>query len=271
MVDGLLPGRRVDGVDEDVALYRYSAIAGEDKTLAGGKVARGVSTLYLQSLRIFRGRGHQEMAGRMISSMRDLITAVENEFVRIRGTGVARDGAAILVAAPEPEPRLPALAALLARRGFDYLGDELVKVEPILNTAYATPLPILVDELDVPSLPGLGLDPPRRGKRFRSEGMTPRRPLAPGNLGARFADPSRLEWIVIPEFGAAETSLEPASGAPYLFKLAQATLNVDVWRERALLYLRRLLDEVSVSRLAVADVREAADVIADAAPTVLGR
>lgn len=255
----------------DTALYRYSAIVGSDKTLAGGKVARGVSTLYLQSLRIFRGRGHQEMAGRMISSMRDLMTGVENEFVRFRGAGLVRDGAAILLAAPDPEPRLPALAALLAQRGFDFLGDELVKVEPIMNTAYPTPLPILVDELDAPLFADAGLDPPRRGKRFRSEGMTPRRPLELGAIGGRVGEPAPLKWIIVPEFGAGETALDPMSGASYLFKLTHATLNIDVWRERALLYLRRLLDETSVSRLTVADPGEAADVVAAAAPTVLGR
>jgi hypothetical protein len=269
-VDSLLGERRADAPDEGAAVYRFSALVGRDKELAGGKVAYGVSSLYLGPLRIFRGRGHQEMAGRMVSALRDLLVAPENEYVRIRGTGVTHDGAGILVVAPQPEPRMPALAALLVRHGFGYLGDELVKVEPILDTAHPTPLPILVDELDAALFADAGLDPPRR-KSHRAEGMTPRRPLPLRALGGSMGEPAPVRWIVFPEFGAERTSLEATSGAPYLFKLAEATLNMHVWRERALLYHRRLLDSASVSRLAIADVREAASAISAAAPAVLRR
>lgn len=269
-MDSLLPEARVAGADEDAAVYRFSAIVGQDKKLAGGKVAHGVSSLYLGSLRVFRGRGQQELAGRMISGMRDLIVAPQNEFVRIRGIGVVLDGAGIVVAAPQPEPRLPALAGLLVKRGFGYLGDELVKVEPVLNTAYPTPLPILVDELDVDAFPEASLDPPRP-RSSRVEGMTPRRPLAVSTLGGRIAEPAPVRWVVVPEFGAAETKLEPASGAALLFALANATLNMHVRRERSLLFVRRLLEEASVSRLTISSSAAAADVLAEAAPTVLGR
>lgn len=206
----------------------------------------------------------------MVSAMRDLIVSPENEFVKIRGTGLTHDGASILLVAPQPEPRLPAVAAHLVRRGFGYLGDELVKVEPVLDTAHPTRLPILIDELDAASFPDAHLDPPRR-RSHRSEGLTPRRPLPPSALGGRWGDPAPLRWIVFPEFDAPATGLEPTSGAPYLFRLAQATLNMHIWRERALLYLRRLLDDASVSRLTISSPDEAADAIAEAAPAVLGR
>lgn len=270
LVDSLLPDALVDAPDEDVAVYRFSAIVGPDKKLAGGKVAYGVSSLYLQAVRIFRGRGHQEMAGRMVSSMRDLIVSPQNEYVRMRAAGLTAGGGSILIVAPEPEPRLPALAGLLAGKGLGYLGDELVRVEPVLNTAYPTRLPILVDELDVGAFPQRSLDPPRRRSR-RVEGMTPRRPLPVSALGGSYGDPAPVRWVVVPEFGAAETGVEPASGSAVLFALVSATLNMHVWRERGILFLRRLLDEASVSRLRIASLESAADVLAEAAPTVLGR
>ncbi|HEV2755712.1 MAG TPA: hypothetical protein VG318_08030 [Actinomycetota bacterium] len=270
LVDSLLPEARAAAPDEDAAVYRFSAIVGSDKMLAGGKVAHGVSSLYLGALRVFRGRGLQEMAGRMISGMRDLVVAPQNEFVRMRGTGVTLDGSAILVASPQPEPRLPGFAGLLVKRGFGYLGDELVRVEPVLNTAYPMPLPILVDELDVGAFPEVPLDPPRR-RSSRVEGMTPRRPVRVAALGGAIAEPAPVRWIVVPEFGAADTVLEPASGAALVFALTNATLNMHVWRERGLLFLRRLLEEASVSRLAISSPQEAADALAGAAPTVLGR
>jgi hypothetical protein len=270
LVDSLLPDAKAGEPGEDTTVYRFSAIVAPDKKLPGGKVAYGVSSLYLGGLRVFRGRGQQEMAGRMISGMRDLIVAPQNEYVRMRGVGVTTGGAGILVASPRPEPRLPALAGLMVKRGFGYLGDELVKVEPVLNTAFPTPLPILVDELDAAVFPEASLDPPRR-RSSRVEGMTPRRPLPVSALGGRFAEPAPVKWIVLPEFGAAETKLEPASGAALVFALASATLNMHVWRERGILFIRRLLEEASVSRLAISSPDEAAGVLADAAPAVLGR
>lgn len=270
LVDSLIPGAKADGPGEDTTIYRFSAIVAPDKKLPGGKAAYGVSSLYLGALRVFRGRGQQEMAGRMISGMRDLVVAPQNEYVRMRGVGVTTGGAGILVAAPQPEPRLPALAGLLVKRGFGYLGDELVKIEPVLNTAFPTPLPILVDELDAGVFPEGALDPPRR-RSSRVEGMTPRRPLPVSVLGGHVADPAPVKWIVLPEFGAPETKLEPASGASLVFALASATLNMHVWRERGLLFIRRLLEEASVSRLSISSTDEAARVLADAAPAVLGR
>ncbi|HEX2296470.1 MAG TPA: hypothetical protein VHN37_14340 [Actinomycetota bacterium] len=270
LTDELLPEQRVDAPERDAAVYRFSAIVGRDKKLAGGKTAHGVSALYLGGLRVFRGRGRQEMAGRMISGMRDLLVAPENEYLRIRATGVSSEGAAILVVAPQPEPRLPALAALLAQKGFGFLGDELVKVEPVLNTAFPTPLPILVDELDAGRFPEARLDPPRP-RSSRVEGMTPRRPLALATVGGAFGAPAPVRWVVFPEFGASKTELEPAEGSELVFAGAGATLNMHVWRERALVFLRRLLEEASVSRLRIATIETAADAIASAAPMVLGR
>lgn len=269
LVDALLPDARAAAPDEDAAVYRFSAIVGSDKRLAGGKMAYGVSSLYLQSLRVFRGRGHQEMAGRMISGMRDLMVAPQNEFVRIRATGVTYDGGAILFVAPDPEPRLPAVAASLARKGFGFLGDELVEVEPVVNTAYPIPLPILVDELDAAAFPEAALDPPRR-RSTRSEGMTPRRPVPVTRLGGSVGLPAPVKWVVFPEFGAAETKLEAASGSGLVFALVSATLNRHVWRERAIVFAQRLLDEAAVSRLTIATADAAADAVAEAAPSVVG-
>ena len=66
------------------AVYTYSADCREDRTLTGGKLARGVHSLYLQHMLVYRGREREEMAARAIASMRDLAAIVVNDFVRVQ-------------------------------------------------------------------------------------------------------------------------------------------------------------------------------------------
>lgn len=267
---GYLGAHRVGGHDGWVNLF--SADCGESKTIAGGKVVHGISRLYSNGMKIFEGRVKDEMAGRLISGVRDLSTQHSNEFVRIRATGVVFDGTAVLLPSP-PQAHLPALAGLLVQRGGAFLGDEVVSIDPILRRAHGVPLPLLIDGFDLPLFPGIEREPTRRRMRGTPEEIqakTPRRPVPPEELGGVVAPPAPIGAIVFPFFEeGAETRLEPFGGAPALFRFTEATLNLHVWTDRAFLLQRDLMQSVPVARLVVGSLPEAADVLTAAAPELV--
>lgn len=252
----------------------FSADCGESKTIAGGKVVHGISRLYSNGMKIFEGRVKDEMAGRLVSGVRDLATQHSNEFVRVRAAGVVLDGAAVVLPSP-PQAHLPALAGLLVQRGGAFLGDEVVNLDPILRRVHGVPLPLLIDGFDLPLFPDIERERTRRKMRGTPEEIqakTPRRPVPVDELGGSPAPPSRIGAIVFPFFDeGAETRLEPFGGAPALFRFTEATLNLHVWTDRAFVLQRDLMEAVPVSRLVVGSLVDAADVVAAAAPELLRR
>jgi hypothetical protein len=243
----------------------YSAAVGADRQLAGGKVARGVGTLYVNFVQIFRGLGMEEMAGAMIASIREAGESLHNEFIRLRAGGVGFDGETVLLPSG-PEPHLSSLTAMLARNGGAAFGDEMVKIDPVERRVYALDLPALVDTTDVTKIPGISRDVARRGRRTRYiDAMTPRAPVTWEELGARVAPPARPTWIVFPVFAPGEeTVMRPVGGAEALFRFTQSALNMNVWGDRMLLLMRELIETSAVSELVVGDIGRAADVLRDA-------
>lgn len=247
----------------------FSADCGDTRTMAGGKVVHGISRLYSNGIKIFEGRVQDEMAGRLISGVRDLATQHSNEYVRIRAGGVIVDGAAILLPSP-PQPHLPALTAMLVQRGAAFLGDEVVNVDPVLRRAHGLPLPLLIDGFDLPLFPRIEREPSRRRPRGTPEEIgakTPRRPVPVEELGGVLADPSPIGALVFPFFeDGAETRLEPFGGAAAVFRFTEATLNMHVWTDRAFVLQRELLESVPVSRLVVGSIADAAALVSSSAP-----
>lgn len=272
MLRGYIGAHRVEAPAG--AGWSFSADCGETKTMAGGKVVHGISRLYSGAMKIFEGRVKDEMAGRLISGVRDLTTQHSNEYVRIRAAGVVFGSATILLPSP-PQPHLPALAGLLVQRGGAFLGDEVVNVDPILRRVHGVPLPLLIDGFDLPLFPHIDREPTRRKMRGtweEIEARTPRRPVPVDALGGTAAEASPVGAIVFPFFEEGEeTRLEPFGGAAALFRFTEATLNLHVWTDRAFVLQRELMEEVPVSRLVVGSLPEAADVLAAAAPELVRR
>lgn len=252
-------------VDESFDDLVYSASVGADRKLAGGKIAQGVGSLYINYVRIFRGIGMDEMAAALIASIRDAGESEHNEFVRLRAGGVAFDGETVLLPSA-PEPHLSGLTAMLARGGGAAFGDEMVKIDPVERRVYPLDLPALIDTADVAQIPGVSRTVARRGRRARYvEAMTPRAPVMWEELGARLATPSRPTWIVFPVFSpGAETELRPIGGAESLFRFSQSALNMHVWGDRMLILMRELLETSAVAELVVGSLRDAADMLRDA-------
>lgn len=252
---------RGESADPDVL---YSADCGVDKILAGGKKVRGINHLWAGSLKIFQGRLQEEMAGRLISSMRDYATAHSNEFVKVRAVGVELKGGAVILPSL-PSPHLAALAGLLVQRGARYLGDELLKLDPILMEAHGLPLPVLIDGFDLPLFPKIRREPSRRRPKGSPEeigGRTPRRPVPVEELGGTLAGPTPIRWISFPTFQTgAETSWSDLGRAEAVFRFTQAMLNMHIWGDRTFGFINGLIEAVPVSHLVVGDLRKAADAL----------
>ncbi len=271
LLRGYLGAHLVDGHEGWATLF--SADCGETRTMAGGKVVHAISRLYSNGLKIFEGRVMDEMAGRLISGVRDLATQHSNEYVCIRAGGVVVDGSAMLLPSP-PQAHLPALTGMLVRRGAQFLGDEVVNVDPVLRRAHGLPLPLLIDGFDLPLFPHIRRERTRRkmrGTPEEIEAKTPRRPVPVEELGGVPAAPAPIRSLVFPFFEeGAETRLEPFGGAGALFRFTEATLNLHVWTDRAFILQRDLMETVPVSRLVVGgSLEEAADVVWSAAADLL--
>lgn len=258
-------------VDSVVDAWLYSADCGISKTLAGGKEIKGINRLYVGGLKIFEGRVRDEMAGRLLATWRDATTAHSNEFVRVRAAAVAVNGSAILMPSA-PEPHLPTLAGLMTRGGAAYLGDELVNLDPIFRRVHGLSLPLLVDGFDLEAFPEIDREPTRRRPRGSPEEIqakTPRRPVPISVLGRQATEPVPIGWLVFPTFSAgARTELTSIGRAEAMFRLTQATLNLHIWGERALLLMQDLVDEIASAQLVVGSPQEAADFLLERAPSL---
>jgi hypothetical protein len=250
----------------------FSADLGIQRTLPGGKVIPGKRTLYFGSMAIYRGRGDLEMLARIAAFVRNLGTERTDEFIRVRAGAVTVGGRAVLL--PEPEdPRLAGFVASLVRAGGSYVADDVARIEPVLRRIHPIPLPMLVDTEDLSRFPELD----RPVQRRRRQGLTElarqamhRQPVSPDELGTGAQEPVEIGWIVFPRFvGDGADELQPAGGAQALFRFAETRLNLHVWGERALVFMRHLLEETPVSWLSVADADRAARVVLDAAPSMV--
>jgi hypothetical protein len=253
-------------VEGEAEWHLFSADCGVEKVMAGNKRTRAILHLYQGTLLVYQGRSHDEMAGRLIGLVRDLMLLERHEFVHFRAGTVAIDGAALMLPSP-PQEHLPALVGSLLRHGSTYLGDEAVLIDPVLYRAYPVGLPLLVDATDMPIFPDVDRRAPRDPRRERAGHRTPgamtvRLPVPVDELGSSIASPAPVRWIVFPEFDPdAPTELQPIDAARAIFRFAESGLNLHIWGDRALVLARRLLEGAEVRRLVVGSIEEGADVI----------
>ena len=55
-----------------------------------------------------------------------------------------------------------------------------------------------------------------------------------------------------------------------MFGLSQACANLDVWEERGVVLFRGLAEDAAISRLVIGSPEEAADLLIEAAPSLVG-
>jgi hypothetical protein len=245
----------------------FSADCGIQRTLAGGKQVRARQRLFIAGLKIYEGYAPDEMAGRLISGVRDIATRSSNEFVRIRAGGVVANGHGLLLPSV-PEPHLPALVALLVRSGAGYLGDEIVNLDPVLRQVHGSSIPLLLSQSDLSLFPELGRPPPRpRRRRGRGDdGRQPPRPVRLEELGGGPAEPAAVDRVIFPRFEPGGPSeLRPIGDAEALFRFTQAGLNLHIWADRALLVFRDVLRSARVAELVVGSIPDGARLLLEQA------
>lgn len=251
---------------QETPTFRFSADVGRDRTLLGGKTVRAKSRLYLGGLKIHEGIGLDEMAGRVVSGVRDQVTRRSNAFIRVRAGGVVLDRGALLMPST-PQPRLPALVASLVRAGAAYLGDEVVDIDPVQRRLHGSRLPLLLDTDDLMAFPELGRATSRRRLKMMGDpdllgAKTPRCPVRLDELSGRFAEPIAPAWVVFPVFEAAHpTELRPMGPSEALFEMSRAMLNLHVWEERGFVVMQDLLASVPSARLMVGSIAEATELL----------
>lgn len=233
---------------------------------------RAIRRLYLGGVAIFSGPGQWEMAGRLISGMRDMVTAHANEFLRIRAAAVVLDGGAVIFPSP-PESHIPALAGLLAQAGAPLLGDEIVNIDPVLRNIHGSDLPLLLDVADLALFPALGREPARRRRKYETNQMwIPRAPVLVEELGGERAGPAPISRIVFPRFEPGETTeFRPMGRSEALYGFVISLLNRHIWADRALILARELLERTPAEQLVIGSLPRAVEMLVGAqAQTVSG-
>jgi hypothetical protein len=251
---------------EGAEAARFQVDCGRPRVLPGGKVMRPTANLYVGRLRIFCGPRWEDMAGRLVTGVRDMATSRANETIRLRAVGVVIDGKAVILPA-RPNPHLPALAGLLVRAGAGFLGDEMVKLDPILRRVHGVALPLLVDVSDLDHFPEVDGRARRKARHTgdqsdRGNSRTPRRVVPVNVLGGYHAPPAELGAITFPVFAPGEDTRAEAIGASDgIFRIMEATLNGHVWGERALILARDLIETVPTQQLVVGSLPEAVELL----------
>lgn len=265
MVRRLLGGFRVAEGSRELL---FSAAGGEERRLAGGKAIRGISRLYFLDLKIFQGPSLDHMMARLLSAIRDWTNSQSNEYFRVRAGGVAVAGQTILMPSL-PSPHLSTLVALLVKQGADYVGDEIVNIDPLERVAQGTQLPLLIDDEDLGLFPDLDGSTTVRRSRGRTvpDHMRPRRGVLLEDLGGVRAPPSPIDWIIFPSLeDAGPTELRSLGRSEALFRFTQAALNLHIWTDRAFLLMNDLLEASRVRELRVGSLEDAAALLARLIP-----
>jgi hypothetical protein len=247
----------------------FSADCGIERQVGGRTHVTGVKRLFFNGILLFRGRGMEEMAARLISGFRDWTNNQSNEFFRLRAGSIAVDGGAMLMPSI-PSIELSALVGLLIRDGgAGYIGDEITNIDPILRRAHGTGLPLLIDAERLslfPEVAAISPPPTHRRRRERPMAARPRRPVLLAEIGGAPAPPTEIRWIVLPEFRPGEpTRLESPPKAEALFRLTEAALNLHIWSDRAFGLMQDLIAEHLVGRAVIGDLADGARLLVDLA------
>jgi hypothetical protein len=181
---------------------------------------------------------------------------VNNEAIRRTGSyllvhaGVVctDDGRAVVIPAAGGSGK-STLVAGLVRAGFGYLTDEAAAIDPVTGMVHPFPKALTVKPGSYDALPGLR---PSGSPLEQHQWHVPAEELRPGAAVSTAANPT---WVVGVNYSPpVDTVLTPRSRAETLYTLGQQTLNLHLYRHRALPILRRLTDVASGHFLTLSDL-----------------
>jgi hypothetical protein len=179
----------------------------------------------------------------------------------LHAAAAASGGDGVLLPAPQ-ESGKATLVAGLVRRGFQYLSDEAVAIDPLTLEMQPYAKPLSLDPGSWALLPDLepAVDPrlrPWLGDQWQ---------VAPTSIRPdAVAAPTPARLVVLPRYDkGAETTIESVSGGRALLELAQCTFEWQQHGARALYTLAALLRKADCYRLVVGDLEDACDLVIDA-------
>lgn len=198
------------------------------------------------------------------------VVAVSGDLVRLHAAGVARNGLAVVLPAPQ-ESGKSTLTAGLIRHGFDYLSDEVVGIDPGSGRVHAYPKALSVDVGSQGVLAGLRPQLPAHVAGWApSQWQVPATSIRADSV-VRTARP---RWLVTPRYvPGSETTLRPLSRADALVAAVSCTFELGVGGRRDVLALGRLVRDAHCFSLTVGDLDTACALVAGlvAAATPSGR
>jgi hypothetical protein len=182
------------------------------------------------------------------------------DFVFLHAGAVVRGGDALLLPGAMDVGKSTLVVALL-ERGSAYLSDELGAIDPITGRLYPFPKLISLDDDALRHLDGL------EGRLVdrRDTGIAlPQRYVRPNDVGSQVADPTRARWIV---FLSAERSgpprLESIARAEAVERMAANCFNLFRYRERGVVLLSRIAQDVEAFELRGGTPRERAELLTE--------
>ena len=166
----------------------------------------------------------------------------ERRYLLLHAASVERDGQALILTG-ESGAGKSTLAVLLGARGWRFMGDEFVLLDPLSGLAHPFPRPASLKNASIGAVAGL-VTPARWGPSLEG---TPkgrvRHLIARPEAVAAMATPARPAMILFPRFGE-EEAVRPVVPSETFVRLTQASTNYVALGERGFTALTRLVTGV---------------------------
>ncbi len=251
----LYDGCRCDSLPSDHTIHMR--IGSSRRRLLG----RGRHHIFGDGEELFTGRRRAELLPYLEWGINWRVITRRAEFLQLHAAALARDGMALLLVGDSGVGK-STLAAGLISRGWEYLSDEFALIHPATLRVHPFPKALCVKEGSFDAVTGLGLPLWRRGhyvKAFKG----PVGYVRTADLGPRVAtEPSPIRFVVFPRYAAgSEARLFPLARGSAAFLLAANAFNRNVFRERTVSILSRVVREARCVRLDTGDLRDTCDLI----------
>jgi hypothetical protein len=210
--------------------------------------------------RLFRGPRH-ELLSWALWDLHALVHREGRDFLFLHAGAVSSADAVLVMPAP-PDAGKSTLVAALLQRGFGYLSDELAPVDPVTSMVYPFPKHLTLDADALGFLGSPAPSPPADYPDISFE--LPDRYFRPDDLGSRTGDPGPAATIVFVDAQRAGVpTLSEVPRSESLTRLLQHALNLDVFGERGVKLLSRVVGSASTYSLTGGSTGERADLLGD--------
>jgi HprK-related kinase A len=169
------------------------------------------------------------------------IVARRSDFLQVHAASMARDGQGVVLAGASGAGKSTLVAGLLAR-GWNYLCDEFALIKPTTLELHPYPKAVCIKAGAFDVVRRLGLRFSR--DRYYAKAIKGRVGyISPHDLGPRtVAGPCPVRYVIFPQYGGdCEPRVRPVPRARAAFALLSQVLNRDVFAQRAVALLGRVV------------------------------